>query len=200
MIEKELLSCKRVVVLPFSYWDIEVFDLDSWKRVYSPGMKYFEEIFTPFSSYGIKREQFEYVNYFCDSTEAIEEKIMSADVLFLTGGAPDLFMKRIVVKNLMGCLRRYNGVTIGCSAGAMIQLERFHITPGPLYPDFMIIDGIGMIDLDMGIEVHYASTAVQLESINKVSKVYSSLLLLDNESGAVIKDNQIKLLGNAKII
>lgn len=198
--ERELLNCNKVAVLPFSYWDSEVYDLDSWNSVYSPGKKYYEEIFLPFSTYGIKREQMIYVNYFLDSTDVIEKKIVSSDVLFLTGGAPDLSMKRIVAKNIMGILRRFNGVTIGCSAGAMIQFSKFHITPGPLYPDFMIIEGTSMIDLDIGIEVHYSATEAQLESIDKVSTVYSSLLLLDNESGAVIKNNRIKLLGNAKII
>lgn len=198
--ERELLDCKKVVVLPFSYWDSEVYDLDSWNEVYCPGKKYFEEIFLPFSTFGIKREQMIYVNYFLDSAEVIEKKILTADVLFLTGGAPDLFMKRIMSKNIMESLRRFNGVTIGCSAGAMIQLKKFHITRGPLYPNFMIVEGTRMIDLDIGIEVHYSGNEAQLDSINKVSTEYSSLLLLDNESGVVIKNNCIKLLGNAKII
>lgn len=61
LIEKELLNCKKVVVVPFSYWDSEVYDLDSWNSVYSPNKKYFEEIFLPFSSYGFDRSQFKYI-------------------------------------------------------------------------------------------------------------------------------------------
>lgn len=128
------------------------------------------------------------------------EELTSADVLFLTGGAPDLFMKRILEKKILANLKAFNGVVIGCSAGSMIQFNKFHITPGPLYPDYKVINGIGMIDKDLGVEVHYASTPSQLDSIEKTKTEYSSLLLLDNESGAVIKGDQIHLLGNAKLL
>lgn len=199
-IGEELVGHKKVLVMPFSYWDSEVYDLDSWNNVYRPNRKYFEEIYAPFSSYGYERNQFKYINFFCDSQDDIKKDLLDAEVLFLTGGAPDLFMERIMAKGILPYIKSFDGVVVGCSAGVMIQFDKFHITPGPLYPDYKVINGIGMVDMDMGIEVHYASTVAQLESIEKTKTEYSSLLLLDNESASIVKDNKIQLLGNAKII
>ena len=126
--------------------------------------------------------------------------MLDAEVLFLTGGAPDLFMERIMAKGVLTYMKSFDGIVIGCSAGAMIQFNKFHITPGPLYPDYKVIDGLGLVDMDMGIEVHYAATAAQFESAEKTKTEYSSLLLLDNESASIVKDDKIQLLGNAKII
>lgn len=200
IMEDVLEGCKKIVVLPFSYWDFEIYDEVSWEKAYGPEGKYFEEIYKPFSSYGFTKAQFRYIDYFTDSEDVIRKEISESDILFLTGGAPDLYMNRIKNRHLQECLEKYAGVVIGCSAGTMIQFKQFHITPGPFYPDFSMIQGIGMISLDMGVEVHFLGNDNQLNSIEKTKNEYAAILLLDNESGALITENDIQLLGNAVII
>lgn len=198
-LERFIKGNERVVVLPFSYWDEEIYDISSWENAYTLGGKYFEEIYKPFSSYGFLREQFVYINYFLDDKKTIEALISRADILFLTGGAPDLFMERILKKDIMQCIKDFKGLVIGCSAGSMIQFRKFHITPGKLYPSYKVVEGIGMIDMNMGIEVHYEASCNQIESIHKANKENNSFLLLDNESGALIINDKLILLGNAKL-
>lgn len=63
---------------------------------------------------------------------------------------------------------------LGAVQGAMIQFDKFHITPGPLYPDYKVINGIGMIDMDMGKRF-----IMHLQWLNlKVSKGQKQSILL----------------------
>lgn len=199
-LKAEICGHKKLAVLPFSYWDSEVYDCASWEMVYGVGGKYYQEILLPFSDYGIIPENIRYINYFADSEHTIKETLDWADILFLPGGAPDLFVERIINKNIGESLKSFSGVVIGCSAGAMIQLKKYHITPRQFYPRFEVLSGVGMIDMPLGVEVHYKANNEQLKSIDRVAEEYSSLILMDNKSGSMIKGNQITLLGNAKKI
>lgn len=86
----------------------------------------------------MKENQIHWVNYFKDSKEDVLKKVLGSSILLLTGGAPDLMMKRIKEFKLKKILKSYQGLMIGYSAGAMIQLKEYHITPDEDYPTFNI--------------------------------------------------------------
>lgn len=73
-----LCPCRHVIVLPFSFWDSEVYSNESWETVYGSGGKYFNEITDSFSAYGISPSQFTFINYFSDDVtvffQALQER------------------------------------------------------------------------------------------------------------------------------
>lgn len=194
-----LQPCRHVTVLPFSFWDSEVYSDESWKTVYGPGGKYFNEITEGFSAYGISPSQFTFINYFSDDATIFSQALQKSEILFLTGGAPDLTMRRLKEKGFASLICSYPGIIIGCSAGAMVQCGCFHITPNQFYPTFYHEEGLGLLPACYGVEVHYVPDAHHSESLERtVRETGRQILLLDNESGAVFKNQQWHLLGNAK--
>ena len=69
----------------------------------------------------------------------------------LTGGAPDLMMKRIKEKKLKKLIKNYKGIMIGYSAGAMIQLDSYHISPDEDYPEIFCIRQVQVVYLGFAI-------------------------------------------------
>ncbi len=55
---------------------------------------------------------------------------------------------------------------IGSSAGAMIQIAKYHITPDEDYNTFTYNKGLNLIK-DFDIEVHYEGTEVQNKYIKR---------------------------------
>ncbi len=108
-------------------------------------------------------------------------------------------MDRIEEFNLVGNLKDYNGIVMGYSAGAVIQLAEYHLSPDDDYPEFGYYKGLPLLD-DFYLEVHYENTETQNNSIRRVlsergKTVYATSLM----SGAIIVDNgNIKLLGDIK--
>lgn len=188
----------RVAVLPLSFWDAEVYSPDTWNQVYQPDGKYYKEIARVFSGFGIHARRITFINYFKDNALTIKRVLDASDILFLPGGAPDLTMKRIFEMGIADFLRAYRGIVIGCSAGAMVQCNLFHITPNLFYPDFCHQDGLGMLPKDIGVEVHYVPDDTHIEYLQRtVRETGRTILLLDNHSGAVFLNGEWVLMGNA---
>lgn len=89
---------------------------------------------------------------------------------------------------------------MGYSAGAVIQLSEYHLSPDKDYKKFQYYDGLGYLD-DFYLEVHYEETAVQNEAIQRViaergKTVYATAV----QSGVILVDNgNLKLLGDVKV-
>ena len=140
-----------------------------------------------------------FVNYFEDTKESAKQKIENADILYFTGGLPDRMMDRIKEFDLVDMVRKHNGIVMGYSAGALIQLSEYHLSPDKDYKEFQYYDGLGYLD-DFYLEVHYENTKIQNEAIERVlsergKKVYATAFM----SGGIIVDNgNIKLIGDVK--
>lgn len=190
----------RVAIVAFSFRDSQVKSLEDWNDFYSPeyGL-YYESIVGALLSYGILEENISFINYYADTKETAAEKVKKADVVYFLGGLPDKMMERIKEFELYGILLEHKGVIMGYSAGALIQLSEYHLSPDKDYPNFVYCEGLPYLN-DFYLEVHYAGEQVQNESIARVLRernktVYATLL----HSGTVLVDNgRIKLLGDVK--
>ncbi len=186
----------RVCVLAFSFFN-DTKNLEDWNRQYKPGQGiFYSENTNVFFKYGIKANQINWVNYFTDSKEEMISKIKNSSILLLTGGAPDLMMKRIKEKGLKKVLKMYKGTVIGYSAGAMVQLDLYHITPDEDYHSFSYQKGLGYIST-FDVEVHFRNSKKQIESINKVIKdkrlgVYG----IYEDGGILVENEEIRLFGS----
>lgn len=199
VLKKYLHKDDVVCVLAFSFFD-DTKNIDDWNRQYKPGQgiwyKSNTDVFFP---YGLKREQIVWVNYFQDDKIDMENKIMNSSVVLLTGGAPNLMMKRIKEYKLTALLKYYQGVMMGYSAGAMVQLDQYHITPDDDYPSFVYEQGLGCVR-GFAIEPHYHKTRVQLESIERVkTEKKKDVYALYENGGMIIDGERIELFGNVDV-
>lgn len=190
-----------VAIVAFSFRDNRVKSLSDWDALYGKeNGKYYDGIVGGFTAYGIPAEKIAFINYFTDTKETAAQKIKAADVIYFLGGLPDRMMDRIKEFDLYDVLMQHDGILIGYSAGAVIQLAEYHLSPDDDYPEFKYYEGLPYLS-DFYMEVHYEGTKVQYESIQRVlaergKTVYATAF----RSGAILVDNgSIKLLGNVKV-
>jgi len=201
-LRKHIKPEDRVTIIAFSFLPSQASNLTEWLNLYGAeqGM-FYHWLVDPFAEFGIPEEHISFVNYFTDTKESAAEKVKQADIIYFTGGLPDAMMDRLYEFELIDLLENFDGVVLGCSAGAMIQLKEYHITPDWDYPQFGYYRGLPWLR-DFYVEVHYDGTPEQKASIARVLKergkpVYTS----GHDKAAIIVDNgKIKLLGEADVI
>ena len=188
----------KVAVVAFSFYDDYVTDAAMWEKVYGKGVGncYFETV-DSFKPFGIPEENFTFINYFTDTKESAAEKIRNADVIYFTGGLPDRMMERIEEFELVDVLMAHEGVVIGYSAGAVIQMNEYHLSPDADYPEFGYYHGLPYLE-GFYLEVHYERKPWQDESIRRVPLERGKPLyvLHTREGGIIVKDGEIKTVGH----
>lgn len=191
----------KVVVLTFSYRDREVCCLADWNRLYGKsGGLYYEGMVSPFSRYGIPEDHIQWINYYTDSKSKAAELIRSADILYLPGGLPDRMMERIDEFDLKNTLLQFQGVVLGYSAGALIQLEEYHLSPDQDYPEFTYFKGLPLLN-GFYLEVHYEENEAQNKAIQRVLEERKKLVYatVTDRAAIVIDGPTVKLLGDVKV-
>jgi peptidase E len=194
--QKYIKKDHRVVIVPFSFRDDQIYSHDTWQDYYSKNEgKYYHSIMQAFKRYGIKESNVKWLNYFDDSIEYAKELISNADVLYFTGGLPDKMMARLHKFKLLNTIENHPGVLIGFSAGALIQFEVYHLTPENDYETFRYCNGMKIIR-DFNIEVHYNQSEHQKHSISRVVKeTRKPLYAIEDEGALIIDKDQIITVG-----
>lgn len=198
IVSKYIKSNDKVLIIPFSF-DKKICSDNDWKNAYSKNNgKYYECIVTLFLSYGIREENINWINYFKDTNENAKNKIKNSNIIFFTGGLPDKMMLRLMEFNLIDDIENFTGVIIGSSAGAMIQISEYHITPDEDYNIFTYNTGLNLIK-EFDIEVHYEGTEIQNKCIYKVLDEKKDIVYaIANNGGIIIENEKITLLGDTK--
>ena len=189
-----------VAVVAFSFRDNRVKSLLDWNELYSKGSgKYYSGIVGGFTTYGISEDNISFINYFTDTKESAAQKIKVADIIYFPGGLPDRMMDRIKELDLYDVLLKHNGVVMGYSAGAVIQLSEYHLSPDDDYAEFSYYEGLPYLK-DFYLEVHFENTAIQNASIQRViSEKQKTVYATSIGKGAIIVNNgKIKLIGEVK--
>lgn len=191
----------KVAVVAFSFRDDRVKSLDDWKALYSKehGL-YYNGIVNGFTAYGISENNIVFLNYFTDTKCSAKEKIENADIVYFTGGLPDRMMDRVKEFDLVDTLMKHNNIVMGYSAGAVIQLAEYHLSPDDKYEEFGYYKGLPYLN-DFYLEVHYDNSKVQNEAIKRVlTEKHKTVYATELFSGAILVDNgSIKLLGDVRI-
>ena len=200
-LKKYIQPHHSVAVVAFSFREDQVKSLSDWNTLYDKNFgKYYNAIAGGFAAYGILEEKITFINYFTDTKEIAAQKIKNADIVYFLGGLPDKTMDRIKEFNLYDTLMQHKGIVMGYSAGAVIQLAEYHLSPDNDYSEFSYYKGIPYLR-DFYVEVHYEGTAVQNEAIQRVlaergKTVYATVA----QAGAILVDNgNVKLLGDVKV-
>lgn len=175
----------KVAVLGFSFFNS--LTEDEYTLMYNKDSEYNLKIDEMFLDFGIT--DVKWIYYFNMSKEEMIKIIEEADILYLPGGAPDLMMERIIEKDILSEISSFNKIVIGSSAGAMIQLSNYHISPDNEYFKFSEHEGLGFID-SIFIEVHYAKRKKQKSSMRKMRKKYLKPIYTIPDNGMVIIENE----------
>ena len=188
-----------VLVIPFSFGD-DIKSKEDFDLLYSSRLgKYYPSIVEPFAKYGIREEQISFADYFLDTEVSLKRKIERSDILFFTGGFPDKMIERLLKANVVNQIQCFEGIVMGYSAGAMIQLDTYHITQDKDYADFSYQTGLGVVK-DIMVEVHYENTDIQNQSIQRVKNDgYLDVYTIGDIGGIVInQEKNISCFGEAK--
>lgn len=189
-----------VAVVPFSFHEDWIDGEKAFQDCYNPKYgKYYEEIVAPFKTYGISCDNIKFIDYFKDNAKTAKALVEGSDIVFFTGGLPDKAMERIHKFHLEETLKSFKGIVIGNSAGAMIQLEEYHITPDKDYNTFGYYKGLGLLN-SAYIEVHFEDTGLQNHSIRKVlCEKRKPLYAITNNGGIISIDGKIESFGEVDI-
>ncbi|WP_042272347.1 Type 1 glutamine amidotransferase-like domain-containing protein [[Clostridium] dakarense] len=190
----------KVLIIPFSFDSFKLKDNYDWQNSYNKIYgKYYNSVISPFFKYGIEEKNINWINYFLTSQEEIINCINDSDILFFTGGLPDKTIDRLSEFNLISCIKNFNGIIMGSSAGAMIQINEYHISPDKDCKDFYYKNGLNMIK-DFDIEVHFEETEIQMNSIHKVlAEKKHKIYAMKDEGGIVVNDGEVILMGDVTI-
>ena len=145
-----------------------------------------------FNSIGITFNQVSFI----DSRVSIEdahEFILKSDVVFLTGGSPELQMELINNYGLTNDIKTRN-IVIGVSAGAMNQGSR--IVYKDDFDNYKIKDYEGLNLTDINIFPHYDESSQEIVSeVNEVSDIHD-VICIPNESFIYIENGNKEILGD----
>ncbi len=193
--QKYINKDKKIVIIPFSFRDDKITSKEIWEQIYSKETGiYYRGIVDSFKKYEVKEENIKWINYFSETKEESKKIVENSDILYFTGGLPDRLMERLEEFDLIETIQNHDGLIIGFSAGALIQLSNYHLTPDDDYETFDYYKGLGMIS-GLNVEVHFTHSDIQMESISRVLKDTKSPVYALEDEGAIIveKDKVIKV-------
>ena len=108
--------------------------------------------------------------------------------------------ERIMSLNILNDIKNHQGVVMGFSAGAMIQLDEYHISPDKDYPCYCYGKGCGLFH-GFGIEVHYdKKDELQNMSIDRfISERQKPVYAISDDGALIVSNGQIQVVGNVHI-
>lgn len=200
-LRKYIKPAYSVAVVAFSFHDNHVKSIEDWNLLYGrKSGKFYAGIADGFASYGIPERNITFINYLEDTKLSAAQKIAKADIIYFPGGLPDRMMERIKEFELYNILTNHDGIVMGFSAGAVIQLSEYHLSPDDDYPTFQYYKGLPYLN-DFYLEVHYKGTKTQNDSIQRViTERGKPIYATASGAGAILIDEgKMKLIGNVKV-
>ena len=187
----------KIAIIAFAFRETKIPNAEVWELLYGcPNGSYYQGFVNVFKDFGIAAEQLEILNYYKDTPASALEKIRKADILYFLGGLPDVMLARLEEFGLVEAIREHKGIVIGYSAGALIQLGEYHLSPDEDYTDFGYYPGLGFLD-GFYVEVHYEGSNVQRESIQRVLRERRKpVYAVGNEGALVVDETGVKTVGD----
>lgn len=190
----------KITIIALAFQETKIPNAEIWDRFYgaADGI-YYQGFVNVFKDFGISADQLEIVDYYRDTHESAMAKIEKADILYFLGGLPDVMLARLEEMDLVAAIRKHNGIVIGYSAGALIQLDEYHLSPDEDYEEFGYYSGLGFLR-DFYVEVHYEGSDIQKESIQRVLCERRKPVYAVANDGALIVDNDgVRMIGNVTL-
>lgn len=186
----------KTLIVPLSHNEEYSSDAQLWHDRYDTGMEWHENIVRPFKAFQIDDRDIAWLNYYEDDAARAGEKVRKADVIVLAGVDAEETMERIEDLELTEALRSFDGILIGVSAGALVQLRDYHQIETE-ERDFGYGQGLGLID-GLDIDVHYREDIPHLNAVIRSIEDFGRPVVCFGEQGGMIIDRgHVELLGRA---
>ncbi len=177
-------SASRVLMVPLAH-DRDC-DRAAYDRKYGIGGRHHASAVEAFSLWGIPAEQIEVAHAFADDRNTIRDKIAQADILLLPGGLPDLAVQRVDALGLRESIRSHSGLVMGYSAGALMMMTDYFISPDEDYPILVHTHGLGLVGRDLHIEVHYEASSETDALLQSIADTSQRPVYAMTDAGAII--------------
>lgn len=195
---QQYVAGRKVLIVPLAYREFQAWDNDSFLSVYGKCGEKYPAITRPFLEYGLKEDDLDWLNPY-DGKNHLEQ-IRNADLLFFTGGMPEKALKRMDELGITEAVKNFNGVVMGASAGAMLQLETYHITPDEDYAEYGVWRGLGLVK-GLDLEVHYLATPIQQQCSRRAAKeIGLPVYQMWHEGGLLIDGGKITVMGAVEVV
>jgi dipeptidase E len=155
----------------------------SFDRVYA----HRKRLFDYFRSLGAGTIDFADYN---ETATEIESKIECSDLLYFSGGLASVLVERLKKKSLDRLLRKYEGIIVGRSAGALALCKKCVVTKNRYAPTSRMISGIGLVRF--GLKAHYKpSKDNELKILSRSQKIYA----IPERSALVYNNGALSFIG-----
>lgn len=189
---------KRVLIVPLAFRPTQAWDNDSWQSVYGTNGEKYQAITHPFVQYGYDLQQLEWLNPYDDKDHV--KQIQNADLLFFTGGLPERIVQWLDKLGITQAVKNFDGVVMGASAGAMFQLQTYHITPDDDYDSYGVWQGLGLVD-GLDLEVHYLATDIQKQCTQRATKQLGlPVYQMWHQGGLLVQNGKVTTMGQVEIV
>jgi peptidase E len=159
-----------------------------WARAsFDQAYKRRKRLFDYFRSLGACNVDFaDYIN----THEEITRKVECSDLIYLPGGLASVLVERLKNKSVDQLLRKYDGVVVGRSAGALALGKNCVVTRNRRNPTSKMIRGIGLVDFS--VKAHYNhSKDDALKNLSKKEMIYA----IPERSALVYDDGCLAFMG-----
>ncbi|XMB87023.1 Type 1 glutamine amidotransferase-like domain-containing protein [Mycoplasmatota bacterium WC44] len=128
-------------------------------------------------------------------TIEVRNEIESADVIFLMGGDTLSQYNFIRNRDLTDCLRLFEGVMIGISAGAINMCSTSILTLEHPSKDLHVYEGFGVVNLS--VEVHFDINSIkQLELLKEATNYVEEIYCITDFSSIRVSGDEVNIIGN----
>jgi peptidase E len=136
---------------------------------------------------------------YSDTMEEISRKVACSDLIYLPGGLASVLVERLKNKSVDRLLRKYKGIVVGRSAGALALGKKCVVTKNRRKPTSRIISGIGLVDFS--VKAHYKPSKDEvLKRLSQQERIYAiperAALVYDN--GALSFMGEVYLFQNGE--
>ena len=127
---------------------------------------------------------------YSDTMEEITTKVACSNLIYLPGGLASVLIERLQNKSVDRLLRKYEGVVVGRSAGALALGKKCVVTKNRSKPTSRMISGIGLVGFS--VKAHYKpSKDGALKKLSKEEKIYA----IPERSALVYEDGALSFMG-----
>jgi dipeptidase E len=161
----------------------------SWARAsFDKAYKRRKRLFDYFRSLGAMTVEFA---EYSDTLEEVARKVECSNLIYLPGGLASVLVERLKNRSVDGLLRKYDGVVVGRSAGALALGKKCVVTKNRRNPKTVMIKGLGLVDFT--VKAHYKpSKDDALKRLSKEEKIYA----IPERSALVYDNGHLSFMGN----
>ncbi len=98
-------------------------------------------------------------------------EISNYNLIYIPGGLPEVFLKYARKFRLFDKIKKFNGVIVGNSAGALVLCKKCIITADEDHPETKIVEELGLVNFS--VEVHYKGNENLMRDLSKNVEVYA---------------------------